>query len=165
MLFRSAKELCELYNGHNTLGTSKVDYLDYVLCENINDNDKDYWTSKFESGVPLLNMPTEFERASDFSYAGSNIYGKLDNAEIINSFCKSQGITPYMFLLSCFYVLLYKYTMQNDIVVGSPVSGRNDSRFAEVIGMFVNTIALRQNVQGSNSFIDRSEERRVGKEC
>lgn len=149
-----AKELCELYNGHNTLGTSKVDYLDYVLCENINDNDKDYWTSKFESGVPLLNMPTEFERASDFSYAGSNIYGKLDNAEIINSFCKSQGITPYMFLLSCFYVLLYKYTMQNDIVVGSPVSGRNDSRFAEVIGMFVNTIALRQNVQGSNSFID-----------
>ncbi len=152
-----AQELCDLYNSSDKLALNnhddKFDYLDYVLCENINNEDKDYWTFKLKD-APLLNMPTEFERTSDFSYVGSNIYGKLDNTESINSFCKENGITPYMFLLSCFYVLLYKYTMQNDIIVGSPVSGRDDARFSNVIGMFVNTIALRQNVQSSNSFMD-----------
>lgn len=152
-----AKELCDLYNStkiDKTDNIQNIDYLDYVLCEKINDIDKKYWISKFESGVPLLNMPTQFERASNFLYDGSNIYGKLENAETINNFCKANGITPYMFLLSCFYVLLYKYTMQNDIVVGSPVSGRDDARFSNVIGMFVNTIALRQSIQSSNSFIE-----------
>ena len=148
-----AKELCDLYNGKK-LKEQEIDYIDYALSENITEDDKEFWTSQFTNGIPLLNMPTEFERTSTKSFEGDNIYSKLTNVAQINDLCKTFNITPYMFLLSCFYVLLYKYTMQNDIIVGTPVVGRNNPRFENVIGMFVNTLPLKQNIQSTTRFSD-----------
>lgn len=148
-----AKELCDLYNDKE-IKYSKIDYIDYSLSEKINDEDKDFWISKFKNGIPLLNMPTEFERSSIKSYDGDNIYSKIENIDKITDFCKEYNITPYMFLLSCFYVLLYKYTMQNDIIVGSPVVGRDNPQLSNVIGMFVNTLPLKQNIQSTSKFSD-----------
>lgn len=152
-----AKELCDIYNNisnESSYSIDKLDYLDFSMSEKINNNDKEFWLSKFEDTVPLLNMPTEFERGNVLSFSGNSIYDKIDNFSAINRFCKENEITPYMFLLSCFYILLYKYTMQNDLVVGTPVSGRDDTRFSDTFGMFVNTIALRQDILGSTSFAD-----------
>ena len=148
-----AKELCDLYNGKE-LKEQEIDYIDYALSENITEDDKEFWTSQFTNGIPLLNMPTEFERTSTKSFEGDNIYSKLTNVAQINDLCKTFNITPYMFLLSCFYVLLYKYTMQNDIIVGTPVVGRNNPRLENIIGMFVNTLPLKQNIQSTNRFSD-----------
>lgn len=97
-------------------------------------------------------MPTQFERSSSRNFAGSNIYDRLDNMAQIEDFCKKNNVTPYMFMLSCFYILLYKYTMQNDITIGSPIAGRTSARYQNVIGMFVNTLPLKQNIQSSNTF-------------
>lgn len=155
-----AKELCDLYNGKN-VKHKKYEYIDYVVNQEIKEEDKEYWTSKFTSNVPLLNMPTEFERTNTLTDEGENVYLKLQNGEKINEFCKKYNITPFMFLISCYYCILYKYTMQTDIVVGSPVVGRNNEDFADVIGMFVNTLALRQNIQPSDSFINFVNEVKV----
>lgn len=148
-----AKELCDLYNG-NAIKKSKYDYIDYSLSEKMTSSDKEFWISAFTNGIPLLNMPTEFERSSTKSFEGSNVYEKLNNASQIIELCKKLNVTPYMFLLSCFYIVLYKYTMQNNIVVGTPVVGRNNPDLSNVIGMFVNTLPLKQNIQSTNKFSD-----------
>ncbi len=148
-----AEELCNAYNGMD-LPKKKFDYIDYAVNENITESDKNYWLSKFSGSVPLLNMPTEFDRSNSLSEEGQSIFGKLENADEINQFCQKYEITPYMFLLACYYCLLYKYTMQTDIVIGTPVIGRNNQEFSNIIGMFVNTLALRQDIQPANSFAE-----------
>lgn len=145
-----ANELCNLYNGIQ-VKPSNIDYIDYAVSEHIKEEDKEYWISQFSNGVPLLNMPTEFERTNIKSYEGSNLYKNLQSSKI-TELCKNLNITPYMFLLSCFYVLLYKYTMQNDIIIGTPIVGRSNPKLNNIIGMFVNTLPLKQNVQPSNKF-------------
>lgn len=147
-----AKELCDLYNDIE-IKPSYIDYIDYAISEKINEDDKEFWTSQFSSGVPLLNMPTEFERMSTKSYEGSNIYDTIEGTKILE-LCKKLNVTPYMFLLACFYVLLYKYTMQNEIVIGSPVAARSNPQLSDVIGMFVNTLPLKQNIQPTSKFSD-----------
>ena len=147
------KELCDLYN-NKEVKFSKIDYIDYSVSEKINKEDEKYWLNQFSGEIPLLNMPTEFERGSTKSYEGDNVFLKLNNFTDINNICKKFNVTPYMFLLSCFYILLYKYTMQNDIVIGTPIVGRNSIDIANVIGMFVNTLALKQNIQSTNKFSD-----------
>lgn len=147
-----AKELCDLYNDIE-IKPSSIDYIDYAVSEKINEDDKEFWASQFSSGVPLLNMPTEFERMSTKSYEGSNIYDTIESAKILE-LCKVLNVTPYMFLLACFYVLLYKYTMQNEIVIGSPVAARSNPQLSDVIGMFVNTLPLKQNIQPTSKFSD-----------
>ncbi len=146
-------ELCKLYNGEE-LEAKKLDYIDYSLSNEIDEEDKEYWVSQFKNGVPLLNMPTEFDRTNTISDEGNSIFEVLENGKTINDFCEKHSITPYMFLLSCYYCLLYKYTMQNDIIVGTPVIGRDNEKFANIIGMFINTLALRQNIEGSMNFSD-----------
>lgn len=147
------KELCDLYNDR-TLKLSKYDYIDYAVSESINKDDEDYWINQFKNDIPVLNMPTEFERTAVKSYEGDNVFSTLDNLADISNICKKYNVTPYMFLLSCFYILLYKYTMQNNIVIGTPVIGRDNTELSNVIGMFVNTLAIRQNVQSTNKFSD-----------
>ena len=147
------KELCDLYNDKE-VKPSKIDYIDYAVSEKVLKEDEDYWINQFKDEIPILNMPTEFERTAVKSYEGNNVYLSLNNLSDISSVCKKYNVTPYMFLLSCFYILLYKYTMQNDIVIGSPVIGRNNPQLHDVIGMFVNTLAIKQNVQSTNKFSD-----------
>ena len=134
--------------------SNKIDYIDYAVSKQISQDDEDYWLNQFKDEIPILNMPTEFDRIATRSYEGNNVYFSLNNLSDISNICKKYNVTPYMFLLSCFYILLYKYTMQNDIVVGTPVIGRNNPALSNVIGMFVNTLAIRQNVQSTNKFSD-----------
>ena len=150
------KELCDLYNDRE-IKPSKIDYIDFAVSEKIIKEDEDYWVNQFKDEIPILNMPTEYERTATKSYEGNNVYLSLNNLSDISSVCKKYNVTPYMFLLSCFYILLYKYTMQNDIVIGSPVIGRNNHELQDVIGMFVNTLAIKQNIQSTNKFSDFSE--------
>ena len=146
-------ELCALYSG-KTINHSKFDYIDYAISEKINKNDEEFWLNQFKDEIPLLNMPTEFERSAIKSYEGNNIFLNLTNLSDINNLCKIYNVTPYMFLLSCFFVLLYKYTMQNNIVIGTPVIGRNAPQVRDIIGMFVNTLAIKQDIQSTYKFSD-----------
>ena len=155
------KELCCLYNG-DKLPEKNLEYKDYSVWEEeqINSNkfnkEKKYWIHNFEDDIPLLNMPTVFPRPNVQNFEGNNYFSKLDNKlyNQIADISKKLDITPYMLLLSVYYILLAKYTSQDDIVIGSPISGRYNPETSNLLGMFVNSLPLRNKINGDYSFTE-----------
>ena len=158
------QELCSLYN-EETLPPKNIDYTDFCIWEEEQfktdefNKKKEFWVNKFKEEIPLLNMPTTYPRPSMQSFEGKDFRVNLSK-EMFNkilSVAKTLNITPYMLMLSCYYILLYKYTAQDDIVVGSPIVGRELPELSNVLGMFVNTLALRNNVDHNLSFEEFSK--------
>ena len=155
------QELCDLYNG-KVLSEKQVDYKDFTLWEKEQSEkeewkqSKEFWVNQYQDEIPLLNMPTTFPRPSVQSFEGANYHTKLSKEvfEKVNETAKNLGITPYMLMLSAYYILLFKYTSQDDIVVGTPIVGRQLPELSNMLGMFVNTLALRNKVEHSVSFHD-----------
>ena len=153
-------ELCKLYNGQN-LNELNITYKDYAKWENdeLKNGDikeaEDYWVNQFKDEIPVLNLPTK-PRPAIQSFEGDKIYAELDktNTEKIDNLAKELGVTPYMILLSAYYVLLYKYTAQDTIVVGTPIANRTLDQLDNIIGMFVNSLPIRANIDTSLSFND-----------
>ena len=154
-------ELVHLYN-NVSLPELKISYKDYSSYEfnKLNsggfNNEKEYWLNQFNGEIPVLNMPTNFPRPSVQSFAGKKVHSTINTETYkkISNVCSLLGVTPYMFLLSCYYILLSKYTSQDDIIIGSPIVGREIAETYNIIGMFVNTLALRNKIDFSNSFKD-----------
>lgn len=144
------KDLCDLYN-NKTLPDCSLSYKDFAVWENNSllqgsfDESKNYWLSQFEDDIPVLNMPTNFSRPAENSFKGAKVYDSIDSriTASIKDYAMQNGLTPYMILLASYYILLYKYSMQNDIVIGSPIVGRVNAELNNIIGMFVNTLPLR----------------------
>lgn len=153
-------DLCKLYNGKE-LSDIKIDYKDYSIWENkkLKNNSlksaEDFWLNQFSDEIPVLNMPTKVRPAVQ-SFEGSKVLSKIDklNTDKLNTLAKDLGVTPYMLFLAAYYILLYKYTSQNDIVVGSPILGRNSAELNNIVGMFVNTLPIRTKIDSNSSFID-----------
>ena len=152
-------ELCKIYNGEE-LPEIKIEYKDYAIWENNKIKNKElekaeeYWINQFENDIPVLNLPTNYPRSAIQSFEGNKIYTNI-NKEItnkINDLSNKLKITPYMLLLSCYYILLYKYSFQNDIVIGSPILNRIEPEFYNIVGMFVNSLPMRTNIDSSLSF-------------
>jgi len=153
-------DLCKLYNGKD-LSDIQIEYKDYSVWENkkIKNNSlktsEDFWLNQFSDEIPVLNMPTK-SRPSVQSFEGNKINLKIDklHTEKLNILAKELGITPYMLFLAAYYILLYKYTSQNDIIVGSPILGRNSAELNNIVGMFVNTLPIRTKIDSNLSFKD-----------
>ena len=153
------KELCDLYND-NKLPNKEIDYTDFTLWEKeqFETDDfqkaKEYWINQFKNEIPLLNMPTNYPRPSLQSFDGCNYHAKLSEKTFhsIHNVAKELNITPYMLMLSVFYILLSKYTSQDNIVIGTPIVGRELPDFYNILGMFVNTLALRNEINHALTF-------------
>jgi amino acid adenylation domain-containing protein len=104
-----------------------------------------YWKDKFSDAVPVLNLPTQRKRASVRTNACGVLELPLDHAwmDKISKAASLHQVSQFAFLLASFKLLLYRYTHQNDLVVGTPVSGRLSAALADQVGCFVNTLALR----------------------
>ncbi|MCB1121718.1 MAG: AMP-binding protein, partial [Verrucomicrobiae bacterium] len=113
----------------------------------------DYWKEHL-NGLPVLDFPIDFPRPETLSFQGKVKYLHLSAqvAEQLKTLSRSHGTTPYMTLLAVFHVLLYRYTGQEDIVVGTPVAGRKDLEFENLIGFFVNTLLIRTDLSGNPGF-------------
>ena len=113
-----------------------------------------YWQEKL-AGVPeSLDLITDYPRPGSPSFARAIHSFSLD-AQLtadLRSLAQQHGGTLYMILLAAFKVLLYRYTGQSDICVGSPIANRQYAETEGVIGMFVNTLALRSRVEGDEPF-------------
>ena len=152
-------ELCKLYNG-DELTENKLQYIDYAECEykNLKENNmqesKNYWINQFKNDIPVLNLPTDYTRPAVQSFEGSKVYKIISNplTKKISSLAKKLDVSNYMLLLACYYVLLSKYTSQEDIVVGTPVVGRDKEELLDMIGMFVNSLPLKNHIESSMSF-------------
>src|SRR5579863_10506204 len=114
-----------------------------------------YWEKKLGGMAESLDLATDYARPSVQSFAGGG-YGFVVDTELsgeIKRLAQQQGGTLFMVLLAAFKVLLYRYTGQNDICVGSPIANRQYGETEGLIGMFVNTLALRSQVEGEDTFL------------
>lgn len=152
-----AKEVSDLYNGKR-IDKKEIDYKDFSIWENDRENklkkQEKYWLKQFEDNIPVLELPTELPRPAMQSFEGKSITKKLDKevAEKVNELSKSLNITPYMLLIAVYYIILSEYSATNDIVIGTPVACRKEKELLNIIGMFVNTIALRNKINQEDTF-------------
>nr|WP_231574946.1 non-ribosomal peptide synthase/polyketide synthase [Paenibacillus sp. FSL R7-0273] len=115
-----------------------------------------YWLSAYAEVAPVLELPADRIRPAVPGSEGGRVYTQIsqDVAERLKQIAAETGATLYMVLLAAYNVWLHKYTGQSDIVVGTPVSGRTHGDTEAMIGMFVNTLALRNAPSGEKRFID-----------
>jgi amino acid adenylation domain-containing protein len=115
----------------------------------------EYWQQQLAGEIPKLVMPADRSRSRCPSHRGGIETMALDQqtTQKLKALADQYGATLYMVLLSLFKVLLYRYSGQQDIIIGSPVAGRPKSEFANLVGYFVNPVALRSHPSGDKTFI------------
>ncbi|MBR6985458.1 MAG: amino acid adenylation domain-containing protein [Ruminococcus sp.] len=140
------KELETLYN-RGEIEAQKLQYKDYSEWINSIDlaEQKKYWNEKFDSGVPALDLITDYTRNNNMSMRGGRVKHpisvKLKNA--VTELANKTNTTENVIYISALGILLSRYSRQEgNIIVGSPVSGRNSIATEKMQGMFVNTIVL-----------------------
>ncbi|MBK8983265.1 MAG: amino acid adenylation domain-containing protein [Ignavibacteria bacterium] len=113
-----------------------------------------YWKEELGGELPALNITPDKSRPAVQSFNGSAEYFHLDKelTDELNKFSKSEGTTVFVTLLTAYFVFLYKYCGQNDIIVGSPTAGRTNTEFDKLIGYFINPVSVRGSINGSVSF-------------
>lgn len=118
------------------------------------DQQLDYWRKHLRGAPPSLELPTDRPRPAVQSFNGARYSFALsrDLTARLLELSRREDATPFMTLLAAFYVLLYRYTGQADIVVGTPVANRNRQELESLIGFFVNTLALRVDLSGNPTF-------------
>ncbi|MEK3889669.1 amino acid adenylation domain-containing protein [Bacillus sp. FSL K6-3431] len=144
------REFVSLYK-EKILPDVKIQYKDFSAWQNqMIESDvfklqEGYWLKTFSQEIPLLDLPTDYPRLDEPMFEGDNVQFDLEDSftSKLNQIAIEKGVTLYSLLFTAFNVLLSKYSGQKDIVVGSPVAGRLHSELENVVGMFVNTLALR----------------------
>ena len=142
------RELNELYMGRAL--SDAVQYGEFAVTDSYTDENKDYWLDVFSDDIPSTELVTDFPKPEKSSFAGTQRYEFIDgkiHREIAEK-CKEKGITPFVYYMACFSVLLSKFSGKEDIIISTPISGRS-SRFLNTIGMFVNTVPIRSKPEGN----------------
>ena len=111
-----------------------------------------YWKRQLDD-VPLLELPSDRPRPPVQTHHGGKQVARVAQVTVsaLKALSRREGASLFMILLSAFQVLLYRYTGQKDIVVGTPVAGRNRVEIEGLIGFFVNTLVLRADLTGNPS--------------
>ncbi|MEK6283902.1 MAG: amino acid adenylation domain-containing protein, partial [Acidobacteriota bacterium] len=115
-----------------------------------------YWREQLSGAPAVLGLPTDHVRPAMKSHRGARERLEL-SAELtvaLKALSREQGVTLFMVMLAAFKVLMWRYSGQADVVVGTPIANRQQSEIEELIGFFVNTLALRTRIEGSESFTD-----------
>ncbi|MCL2425728.1 MAG: amino acid adenylation domain-containing protein [Oscillospiraceae bacterium] len=150
-------ELMQLYNGFE-LPELKIQYKDYSawLSKQNFDNQREYWKKQFADGVPQMDMPLDFPRTKTQSFQGDFVSTRLDPelSQKLLQLGESDGATEYMSMLAVFMIFLSKYSYSKQVVVGTPIAGRNHPATQGMLGMFVNTLAITQNVDQKLNFTE-----------
>ncbi|MEA5505979.1 amino acid adenylation domain-containing protein [Halotia wernerae UHCC 0503] len=157
------RELATLYQGFcqdnlATLPELPIQYADFALWQRQYLNDKShqltYWKQQLKDAPPILNLPTDYPRPAQQSFQGARATIIIPQAiaDALKSLSQQEGVTLFMVLLAAFKTLLYRYTGQTDLLVGTPVANRTHSEIENLLGCFVNTLVLRTDVSGEPSF-------------
>jgi hypothetical protein len=172
------REVSALYNAFSRglpspLPELSIQYLDYAVWQRewlsgeVIENQMRYWKQQLGENLPVLRLRTDRPRPSVqnfrhlFRGAQHTLSLGLALSDAVKSFSRQEGMTVFMALLAAFKVLLYRYSGQDDIVVGTQVAGRNRAELEPLIGYFSNTLVLRTPLSGAPSL--REALRRVRK--
>ncbi len=159
-----SRELSALYAAHcrgeaSGLPALPVQYADYAVWQRewlqgeVLEQQLAYWRSAL-AGLPTLELPTDRPRPAIATFRGGRINFEIDEAltRRIKDVGRAERATLFMTLLAAFQVLLYRYSGQEDIVVGAPIAGRVRPELGGLIGFFVNTLVLRGDLSGEPTF-------------
>ncbi|SEG59360.1 non-ribosomal peptide synthetase [Paenibacillus sp. UNC499MF] len=144
------QELTTLYGG-GVLPELDIQYRDYSVWQEERIGSETYmgheryWLEAFEGELPTLELKTSLPRPELQNFEGGLIGFKLDEELTlkIKAFARERGTTLYTVMLGAYSMLLSKWSGKEDIIVGTPVAGRNHAQLEALIGMFVNTVAIR----------------------
>jgi amino acid adenylation domain-containing protein len=155
------KDLMALINGDELPGL-KLSYRDYSEWQNSElgkhemKKQENYWLEIFSGEVPLMELPTDFDRPELVDFEGSSRGFSLGEEETkaLKQLAVDEDATLFIVMLTIFNVLLAKLSGQEDIVIGTPIEGRKHDDLNQIIGMFVNSLPLRNKPEGSKGFKD-----------
>ncbi len=160
------KEVLEFYtsfidNRPDELPPLEIQYADYAnwqrsyLHGDILAQKLEYWKNKLD-GTETLQLPTDYTRPTVQTYKGGDVYFAIDTklSEQLRTLSKQQGATLFITLLAVYKALLYRYSGQHDISVGTSFARREQHELENLIGLFVNTLALRDEINPEASFIE-----------
>ncbi|WP_338532882.1 amino acid adenylation domain-containing protein [Paenibacillus peoriae] len=159
------EELVRLYGGES-LEPLHIQYKDYAVWQQSDEQkvqlkrEEAYWLDRYRGELPVLEMPTDYPRPAVQSFEGQTLTSFVDEAtnEGLKQLAAQRGTTLYMVLLAAYTVLLHKYTGQDDLIVGTSIAGRTHGDTQPLIGMFVNTLALRNYPASEKTFLSYLEE-------
>ncbi|PGS65018.1 non-ribosomal peptide synthetase [Bacillus thuringiensis] len=151
------EDFSRLYNGEELqpLEIQYKDYSEWMRGRNL-ESQRNYWKEVFKEEAPILDLVTDYPRPKIQSYKGAQVSVQLSQEQKagIQNINKQQGTTDYMTLLAVFMIELHKYSRQQDIVVGTPISGRVHQDTETIAGMFVNTLAMRGYPRAEKTFLE-----------
>ncbi|QLE41852.1 amino acid adenylation domain-containing protein [Nostoc sp. C052] len=159
------QELQALYNAYSQGQPSPllplpIQYADYAIWQRqwlvgeVLQNHLSYWEKQLANAPTFLPLPTDRPRPAVQTFNGSYhvfaLSGEL--TQRLLQLSQQQGVTLFMTLLAAYNTLLYRYTGQEDILVGTPIAGRDRTELEGLIGFFVNTLVMRTDLVGNPSF-------------
>ncbi|SDH96036.1 Acyl-CoA synthetase (AMP-forming)/AMP-acid ligase II [Sinosporangium album] len=114
------------------------------------------WRDRLTPPPPVLDLPTDLPRADVPAHDGHGLVFHLDEelTARLRAFSRTRGVTLYTTLMAGFAALLHRYSGQDDIVIGTPASGRGDTAVQPLIGFFVNTLPIRADLSGRPTYGD-----------
>ncbi|MHC5547945.1 plipastatin non-ribosomal peptide synthetase PpsC [Bacillus subtilis] len=159
------REFGELYNNRK-LPALRIQYKDYAVWqEGFKTGDayktqEEYWLKQLEGELPVLDLPADHARPPVRSFAGDKVSFTLEPevASGLHKLARENGSTLYMVLLTAYTAFLSRLSGQEDIIVGSPIAGRPHKDLEPILGMFVNTLALRTRPEGGKPFVQYLQE-------
>ncbi|KTC92608.1 MULTISPECIES: non-ribosomal peptide synthetase [Legionella] len=164
-------ELCEFYSAAITgqdpsLPSIQVYPSDYVLYEEQllgsekAERMRSYWQQELYGHDEPLELPTDKYRPAIKSYKGSTSSFIIPQAltQKMQQFAANKGVTPYVVLVSVYFILLHRYTGKTNVIVGTPMANRMDAKFARLVSYLVNPVPLRADFSQQLSFDDIIEQ-------
>ncbi|MYX09095.1 non-ribosomal peptide synthetase [Streptomyces sp. SID8375] len=167
------REVSQLYAAEqrgmaDALPELPVQYADYALWQRERmakgeyDEDLKYWMERLDNSVPVLEIPTACQpepgesdtAAEEFSGGRVSLDLGPELTAAIENMSRQERCTPYMTLLAAYALLLHRHSGQSSLVIGTPIANRNQLHIEELIGFFVNTLALRFDLDADGSFRD-----------
>ncbi|MCP5052101.1 MAG: amino acid adenylation domain-containing protein, partial [bacterium] len=143
-------EIAAFYRGRE-LTPLDFQYVDFTLWQNdileqgkIEEQEQ-YWLHRFDGDIPLLELPTDYPRPSGMDTSGDTLNGDIPPqlARSLGQLAGRRNVTLFVVLLAAYTILLSKYTGQENICVGTPIAGRPQPELEKIVGMFVNTLVMK----------------------
>lgn len=164
------EELAERYNGQS-VQTSAYQYAEYVLnereCKKNKEKNREYWHGIFKNLPEALNYPTDYTRKEVVGHEGKCIVFKADEGltKRIADCAASMNTTEFSLLLAAYNVMLSKISGAVDVVTGIPTLRRNNARYSDIQGIFINVLAIRSIIEGKlkvKDYVTKFSENLIG---
>ena len=164
ILFRELETLYEAFSHSrpSPLPQLAIQYGDFArwqrdwLQGQVLEDQVNFWKQQLADAPAVLELSTDRPRPVIQTFNGAyhtSIVGKELTASL-NELSRREGVTLFMTLLAAFQTMLHRYTNQRDIVVGTPIANRTRTEIEDLIGLFVNTLAVRTDLSGDPSFLE-----------